>query len=68
MPTLTLDESGTALTETNGCISNVCQWEEDDDGFWMTSCGNTFVFEAGTPSDNKMKFCPYCGGHLMVED
>lgn len=51
-------------------IANECIWTEDGDGFWETSCGNTFVVEDGTPYDNKMKFCPYCGGNLreVIDD
>lgn len=37
---------------------------------WETSCGNIFLLEDGTPADNKMKFCCYCGKPLkeLVEE
>lgn len=36
----------------------LCQWTGDDDGVWHTDCGEAFFFG---PSENKMKFCGYCG-------
>jgi hypothetical protein len=33
---------------------------------WSTSCGNAFCLNHGTPSDNDMKFCCYCG--LMLRE
>lgn len=41
-----------------------CEWKEDEDGVWDTSCGNRFVLEAETPSANEMRFCTYCGKTL----
>lgn len=52
-----------------------CVWNEDDNGTWDTACGETFVFNEGTPADNKMLFCCYCGKplkqrtyHMMDEE
>jgi len=41
-----------------------CEWNEDENGAWWTSCDNGFEFIDGTPLDNKMKFCCYCGKPL----
>ena len=41
-----------------------CEWTEDVDGNWETGCGETFVLIEGTPNDNKMSYCCYCGGEL----
>lgn len=41
-----------------------CTWTEDEDGNWDTQCDNIFVIIEGTPTENKMKFCCYCGGRL----
>lgn len=47
-------------TKTGNCL-----WTDDrDDGGWFTSCGNAFEFTDGTPADNGMKFCCYCGRPL----
>jgi hypothetical protein len=33
---------------------------------WDTACGEKFTFIDSGPEDNKMRFCPYCGGALVV--
>ena len=38
-----------------------CQWLENDDGNYDTHCGHCFILLDGSPSDNNMLFCPYCG-------
>ena len=41
-----------------------CEWKPDYDyEYYETSCGNCFCVE-GTPEENRMKFCPYCGRQL----
>ena len=47
---------------------NECSWihrEDWDEDYWETSCHNAFMLLGGTPSDNGMKFCPYCGKVIM---
>lgn len=39
-------------------------WDDNYEGFYDTSCGNTFVPIEGTPNENKMKYCPYCGKEI----
>ena len=43
-----------------------CEWSLDDseEGNWITSCDNLFGLIDGTPEDNEMKFCCYCGKKL----
>jgi hypothetical protein len=42
-----------------------CTWTEDADiGAWDTECGHSFCLEDGTPKQNRMKFCCYCGQPL----
>lgn len=41
-----------------------CKWKEDNDGCWWTDCGQGFVLADGTPKENDMKFCCYCGKPL----
>lgn len=55
-----------------GCLPNrspppTCSWAEDEAGVWDTACGERFNLEAGTPSDNGMRFCCYCGHALSGE-
>jgi hypothetical protein len=44
---------------------SICTWSEDDDGNWNTSCSQEFILIEGTPSQNDMRFCCYCGCHLV---
>jgi len=46
---------------------DTCTWSTDD-GVWGTTCGNCFEFTTGGPRENKMEFCPYCGGALVVKE
>lgn len=42
-----------------------CAWTQDEmSGVFVTACGNTFEIMYGTPSENGMRFCPYCGEPL----
>ena len=44
-----------------------CTWQQDgdsDSGVYGTSCRRYFNLEDGTPEDNKMKWCCYCGKNL----
>lgn len=45
-------------------MGETCTWEREDDahfGTYETSCGNVFDLIDGTPSENDMKFCCFCG-------
>ena len=42
-----------------------CAWTcEEMDDFWNTSCEKAWCFMEGTPKQNRMKFCPFCGKEL----
>ena len=41
--------------------ATTCEWSENSDGQWETSCDNMFEFNEGGPILNGFKFCPYCG-------
>lgn len=46
---------------------DLCEWLQDEwDNSWDTSCGNKYQIIDGTPEDNGMKFCTYCGGPLVA--
>jgi hypothetical protein len=38
-----------------------CVWTEDSEGNWMTGCKELYVIITGTPEENRMRFCVYCG-------
>ena len=45
-----------------------CTWQQDgdsDSGLYGTSCGRYFNLDDGTPEDNKMHWCCYCGKRLV---
>lgn len=43
-----------------------CLWSKSDDdtGLWETSCGNEYMLIEGTPKNNRMDYCPFCGRKL----
>jgi hypothetical protein len=44
----------------------VCTWSQiEDGGDWDTSCHDLFTLMEGSPSENGMKFCCYCGRPLV---
>jgi hypothetical protein len=61
------------LAERNGLLRELaeyqsrdgtCDWAENQDGAYETSCGEIFEFTNGGPKDNKFTHCPYCGKEL----
>lgn len=43
-------------------VVSCCGWVIDHDGeAWDTGCGQVFVINDGTPKENGILFCPYCG-------
>ncbi|NIQ76678.1 MAG: hypothetical protein GTN93_00960, partial [Anaerolineae bacterium] len=42
-----------------------CRWSQNYDGYYDTACGQAFVMESGTPTDNGMHYCCYCGQRLV---
>ena len=45
-------------------MNEECAWHEED-GCWATDCGEIFVINEGTPEENEMKFCCFCGKHIV---
>jgi hypothetical protein len=51
-----------ALKEKTG----ICKWTYDDYWcYWHTDCGQDFVLETGSPKENEMVFCCFCGKRLV---
>ena len=46
-----------------------CNWKltDIDNDTWTTDCGHDFNLLSGTPDENEMVFCPYCGKHIYEE-
>jgi hypothetical protein len=47
--------------------AETCTWKEDLHDGWGTGCGERAFIEEGIPSENKMRFCWYCGKPLEEE-
>jgi len=47
-------------------LATTCRWDIDGPGrdCYATECGNLFVLVFGTPEENHMNYCCYCGGRL----
>ena len=46
---------------------DACIWRIDEDGISNTECGECFVTNEGTPKENGMTYCCFCGGRLEQE-
>ena len=55
--------SGVVIAKTEERIC--CAWRPDDDGNWETGCDEMHIFLDGSPSENKHKYCPYCGLEIL---
>ena len=42
-----------------------CRWVDCEE-YYDTECGGAFTLNSGTPADNSMVFCPYCGEKIAV--
>jgi len=45
-----------------------CTWTEDAEGYYSTECGETYVFNEGTPAQNNAYFCHHCGGKIIMRE
>ena len=50
--------------------STTCEWgpttDGNDHGDWSTGCGYEYTINDGTPKENGMAFCCFCGGKLLT--
>lgn len=59
------EECGGGSAQLYPADPTACAWKRDDDGNWQTGCGGMFVLlDEGTPAENSMAFCCYCGKPL----
>jgi hypothetical protein len=53
-------------------VPEVCEWKRlwsrfsSDPEYWSTSCDNAWYFIDGTPEENRVKYCPFCGKPIKV--
>lgn len=43
-----------------------CLWTYNPDGYWQTACGDQFCITEGTPAENRMRYCHYCGRQIAA--
>jgi hypothetical protein len=44
-----------------------CEWAKDEDGYWNSSCGLTWMLNDGTPEDNEMEYCMRCSKPISIK-
>ena len=54
----------TAYREASGEAS--CTWTSDED-LWEGACGVAWTFIDGGPEENHVRYCPECGGKLVID-
>lgn len=46
-------------------MTTICEWMYNEgDSFWEAECGFDFVLIDGTLEENKIRYCPGCGGKI----
>ena len=45
-----------------------CHWEleDEDSNAYNTECKDCFYLTEGTPEENHIKFCPFCGSIISL--
>ena len=48
---------------------SICVWSQDseDSDIWLTGCGEAFTFNEGTPEENGVNYCVFCGHQVEQE-
>lgn len=56
-------QAGRATLQSQEPKDSFCVWHNDPetDNSWDTSCRQLFEIYDGTPAENRMSFCCYCG-------
>jgi hypothetical protein len=63
------------IKELESQMNRECVWTVDtigyedtpEDIFWRSGCGMAYVFASSGVKENGFKFCPFCGGRLVVK-
>jgi len=45
-----------------------CEWKLDEPAWnaWRTSCDQLWCFAEGTPKENKVRYCHFCGKRVKI--
>ena len=48
--------------------AKVCGWSlyDDESGTWESGCGELWSFIDGGPCENRIRYCHYCGGKVLL--
>lgn len=46
-------------------MNTFCEWTQDIENNYETSCDHLYCIIEGTPTENKMLFCPFCGKDIV---
>lgn len=57
-----------SLAGPTAVLTASCVWTVDEDGNYHTACDGMFIVLDGTPRENGMNFCCYCGRTLTEAD
>jgi hypothetical protein len=63
-PMLSIEQKRIQDNNKYGLIKLPCYWTADEEGNWETSCGKLHCIIEGTPKENSMAYCCYCGKGL----
>ena len=66
VPTETVPSGPLLLGPAHG--SATCDWTHDENGPDETQCGHAFEFTYDGVKENDFKFCPFCGGAIVVKE
>jgi hypothetical protein len=57
------DDEIIAGASVNAEKMRMCEWhrEATDSNCWSSDCGNAFEINEGTPEENSMTYCCFCG-------
>jgi hypothetical protein len=44
-----------------------CAWQREDGDIWEGSCGVSWEFMVDGPTENRVNFCPRCGGKIALK-
>lgn len=53
------------LMELREKADQTCEWKQDEESLWETSCGESFYFEDGGLKENHCTYCHHCGKKIV---
>ena len=66
IPYLNEDKKNKLIDKIFDIVERECQWRDNSEGVYDTSCGNSFLTIDGSAKECGFKYCVYCGGKINV--